>query len=174
MVSQRIVRFDAVWHHLDSLISDGDGGATASTASEVLETARLATAFRAGEAFEAAERIALVGLVGAGDAVEVREGFLVGEGSNAGKSPWGCWRVDTIMSIDLTQPRLQVSQVCKGGLRLASTSTLCSRAACCLARHWWRKPRMHPAIPFPEVVPQLISPITFHFYYVERCNYFIG
>jgi hypothetical protein len=38
--------------------------------------------------------------VGAGDAVEVRDrGFLVGEGSRAGKSPWGRERVDTIFAI---------------------------------------------------------------------------
>jgi hypothetical protein len=40
----------------------------------------------------------LVGLEGAGDAVDVREGLFVGDGSNAGKSPWGCLRVDTIVT----------------------------------------------------------------------------
>jgi hypothetical protein len=39
-------------------------------------------------------------VVGAGDAAEVRDrGFLVGEGSRAGKSPWGRERVDTIFAI---------------------------------------------------------------------------
>jgi hypothetical protein len=38
--------------------------------------------------------------VGAGDAVEVRDrGFLVGEGSRAGKSPRGWERVDTMFAI---------------------------------------------------------------------------
>lgn len=98
--SHRIVRFDAVWHQADSPISAGEGGATAPTASEVLETARLATAFIVGEIFDATAREGLVELVGAGDAVDVRDGLLVGEGSKVGKSPRGCWRVAT-MTMDL-------------------------------------------------------------------------
>lgn len=38
-------------------------------------------------------------LVGTGDAVEVREGFLVGEGSKAGKLPRGFWRVETMVEL---------------------------------------------------------------------------
>ena len=106
-VSHRIVRFDAVWHHPVSLISEGDGGATASTALEALETARLATAFAVGETSDATARVALVGLVGACDAGETREGLFVGEGSNAGKSPRGCWRVETIVSIRAMRSRLR-------------------------------------------------------------------
>lgn len=104
IVSQRIVRFDAVWHHPDSLISEGDGGAIASTALEVLDTARLATAFAVGETLLANPRVALVGLVGAGDAVDVRICLFVGEGSNSGKSPLGCWRVETIVASNWTRP----------------------------------------------------------------------
>lgn len=99
MVSHKIVRFDAVWHHPDSLISEGEGGAIASMAFVVLEIARLATAFAVGETLEAKLRVGLVGLVGAGDAVEVRDCLFVGEGSNAGKSPWGCLRVETMLRI---------------------------------------------------------------------------
>lgn len=98
MVSQRIVRFDAVWHQPCSSISDGEGGAAASTILTVLDTARLATAFAVGETLDAPACAALVGLVGAGDAVDVREDLLVGDGSNAGKSPRGCCRVETIES----------------------------------------------------------------------------
>jgi hypothetical protein len=67
-------------------------------AFEALETARLATALAVGETLDTAALVALVGLAGAGDAVDVREDLLVGEGSNAGKSPRGCWRVETIVS----------------------------------------------------------------------------
>jgi hypothetical protein len=95
-----------VWHHPCSSTSDGEGGATASTASEALDTARLATAFAVGDTLEATARVGLVGLVGAGDAVEVREDLFVGEGSNAGKSPRGCWRVETIISIEGSRSRL--------------------------------------------------------------------
>lgn len=102
-VSHKIVRFDAVWHHPCSPTSEGEGGATASTALEVFETARLVTAFAVVDTLDAALRVAIVGLVGAGDAVEVRDGLFVGEGSNAGKSPCGCWRVDTIVSIEKKQ-----------------------------------------------------------------------
>ena len=100
-VSQRTVRFDAVWHQPGSSIWDGEGGAIASTTLAVLDTARLATAFAVGETLDATARAALValeGLVGAGDAVDVREVLLEGDGSNAGKSPRGCWRVETIES----------------------------------------------------------------------------
>jgi hypothetical protein len=91
-VSHATVMFDTVWHHPGSLISDGDGGATSAAA---LETARLARDFVVvGEDFRSGD-------VGAGDAVEVRDrvGFLVGEGSKAGKSPWGWLRVDTIFTV---------------------------------------------------------------------------
>jgi len=106
-VSHRIVRFDAVWHHPDSLISEGEGGAMASSAFEVLEIARLATAFAVGDTLAANSRVALVGLVGAGDAVDVRDGLFVGDGSNAGKSPLGCWRVETMAIIEKMRSRSQ-------------------------------------------------------------------
>lgn len=80
---QRIVRFDAVWHHDDSLISEGEGGAAAAM---VLETARLASDFEVGEELRS---LRMRGEVGAGDAVEVRDARLVGESSGAGKSPRG-------------------------------------------------------------------------------------
>jgi hypothetical protein len=95
IASHRIVRFDAVWHHLASPTSDGEGGAIFSTALEVLDIARFATAFAVGATFNAVARVGLVGLVGAG--VEVREDLFVGDGSDAGKSPRGCWRVATIL-----------------------------------------------------------------------------
>ena len=95
MASLNMVRFDVVWHHLASPSSDGEGGAIFSTASEVLDMARFATAFAVGATFNAAARVGLVGLVGAG--VEVREDLFVGDGSDAGKSPRGCWRVATIL-----------------------------------------------------------------------------
>jgi hypothetical protein len=85
--------FDTVWHHPGSLISDGEGGATSAAA---LETARLVRDFAVvGEELRSGDD------VGAGDAVEVRDrgGFLVGEDSKAGKSPWGWLRVDTIVVI---------------------------------------------------------------------------
>jgi hypothetical protein len=79
-VSQKIVRFDAVWHHPGSLISDGEGGATSAAA---LETARLASDLAVGEGVRSGDH------EGTGDTVEVRDrgGFFVGEGSGAGKSP---------------------------------------------------------------------------------------
>ena len=110
MTSQRMVRLEAVWHQVCSPTEAGEGGATAFRAVEPLvstalvarsaaATARRATVFAVGETLAASARVAVVGLVGAGDAVEVREGRLVGEGSKAGKSPRGCWRVATIVSI---------------------------------------------------------------------------
>lgn len=80
---QRIVRLDAVWHHDDSLILEGEGGAATAM---VLEIARLATEFEVGEELRSLKR---GGEVGAGEAVEVRVVRLVGEGSGAGKSPRG-------------------------------------------------------------------------------------
>lgn len=78
--SQKMVRFEAVWHHADSPISLGDGGAISAAA---LETARLASDLVVGDKLRSGDD------VGAGDAVEVRERgiLLVGEGSVAGKSP---------------------------------------------------------------------------------------
>lgn len=101
--SHRMVRFDAVWHHPDSPTSDGEGGATFSTASEVFDITRLAAAFAVGETLDAKARVGLVGLVGAGDAVEAREDRFVGDGSNAGKSPRGCWRVETMTTRKVTR-----------------------------------------------------------------------
>lgn len=99
-----------MWHHPDSLIFEGEGGAIASSAFEVLETARLAIAFAVGDTLAASSRVALVGLVGAGDAVDVRDGRFVGDGSNAGKSPLGCWRVETMVIIEEMRSRSQVLQ----------------------------------------------------------------
>jgi hypothetical protein len=84
------VRFDAVWHHADSSMSDGEGGLISALA---LETARLASDFAGGDESKSG------GDMGAGDAVEVRDrgAFLTGEGSVAGKSPCGCERVETMM-----------------------------------------------------------------------------
>ena len=84
-----------MWHHLASPTSDGEGGAILSTTLEVLDMARLATAFAVGATSNAVALVGLVGLVGAG--VEVREDLFVGDGSDAGKSPRGCWRVATIL-----------------------------------------------------------------------------
>lgn len=97
--------FDAVWHHTCSPTSEGEGGVSASTALDAFAAARLATILAVGDTLEATARVAVVGLVGAGDAVEVREGFFVGEGSNAGKSPRGCWRVATILLIRIMRSR---------------------------------------------------------------------
>jgi hypothetical protein len=113
MASHNMVRFDVVWHHLASPSSDGEGGAIFSTASEVLDMARFATAFAVGATFNAVARVGLVGLVGlvgAGDTVEVREGLFVGDGSDAGKSPRGCWRVATIFSSTNMRPQLNTFQ----------------------------------------------------------------
>ena len=80
-----------MWHHVGSLISDGEGGLISALA---LEIARLASDFGGGEELRSGE-------VGAGDAVEVRDlgVFLMGDGSVAGKSPCGCERVDTMVTI---------------------------------------------------------------------------
>jgi hypothetical protein len=92
MASHTIVRFDAVWHQAGSSISDGEGGLISVLA---LETARLASDFADGGESRSEEDM------GAGDAVEVRDrgAFLTGEGSVAGKSPWGCERVDTMVAM---------------------------------------------------------------------------
>lgn len=58
------------------------------------------TAFASGERLDTTAYVALVGLVGAGEAVDVREDLLVGDRSNAGKSPRGCCRVETIELIE--------------------------------------------------------------------------
>lgn len=107
---------EAVWHQVLSPTSAGEGGATAFRALDALlskdlvalsaaAAARRTTDFAVGETVAADARVAIVGLVGAGDAVEVREGRLVGEGSKAGKSPRGCWRVATIVSIEAMRSR---------------------------------------------------------------------
>jgi len=88
--SQTRVRFEAVWHHPCSPISDDVGGATAEA---TLETARFAKAFAVGDVVKSGWPM------GAGDAVEARELFLVGDGSKAGKLPSGFRRVVTIVAI---------------------------------------------------------------------------
>jgi hypothetical protein len=88
--SQTSVRFEAVWHHACSPISDGEGGATAAA---TLEAARLARALEAGDKEKSGWPM------GAGDAVEARELLLVGEGSKAGKLPSGFRRVVTIVAV---------------------------------------------------------------------------
>ena len=96
--SQRTVRLDAVWHQFDSPTSAGEGGeATAivsTAASRALLAARRANDFAVGDELRFGED------VGAGDAVDVRDGFLVGEASKAGKSPRGCRRVDVTMFVN--------------------------------------------------------------------------
>lgn len=109
-LSQRMVMLDAVWHHPGSPMSDGFGGAALATALEavstaleaaatVLEAARFASDFAGGNE----SKVDDVGDVGAGDAVDVRELFLTGEGSDTGKSPCGCWRVETMVTIQRKQ-----------------------------------------------------------------------
>lgn len=76
--SQARVTFEAVWHHVGSSIAAGAGGLISSKA---FETARLAReAAPDGDAPKSG---------GAGDAVELRDRgvFLVGDGSEVGKSP---------------------------------------------------------------------------------------
>lgn len=86
--SHTMVSLEAVWHHVGSLISAEEGGLISDA---MFETARLASSFApVGDKSKSG---------GAGDAVELRDDrdvFLVGDASVAGKSPWGCERVDTI------------------------------------------------------------------------------
>lgn len=98
MVIQRTVRLDAVWHHVDSPTSEGFGGDVAAMVSFAAMRALLAVR-RASDFAAGVESRSDTLLVGAGDAVEVREGFLVGEGSYSGKSPRGCWRVATMVAV---------------------------------------------------------------------------
>lgn len=58
--------------------------------SRALDTTRRDTALNVGD-----ELLRSGESVGAG--VEVRDWRFVGDGSKAGKSPRGCWRVDTIV-----------------------------------------------------------------------------
>lgn len=92
---QRTVRFEAVWHQDDSPTSAGAGGAATAIVSAAASRALLA-ARRAKD--RAVGELGSGELVGAGDAVEVRDDFLVGEGSNVGKLPRGVWRVETIVN----------------------------------------------------------------------------
>lgn len=84
---QSTVRFDAVWHHVDSPTSDGLGGDAIAIVSEAASRAfciaRRLNVLAVGDELRSGE------LVGAGDAVEVRDAFLVGEGSKVGKFPEG-------------------------------------------------------------------------------------
>jgi hypothetical protein len=89
--SQKTVMLEAVWHHVDSLIEEGAGGDMTAVDSAATSRAFWAKELTVGEELRSGE------LVGAGEAVEVREDFLVGEGSKVGKLPRGVWRVDTIM-----------------------------------------------------------------------------
>jgi hypothetical protein len=86
-----------VWHHVDSLTWKGAGGFTTAMVSvaalRAFLTARRAKEVAVGDESRSGE------LVGAGDAVDVRDDFLVGEGSKAGKLPRGVWRVDTIVTM---------------------------------------------------------------------------
>lgn len=108
-----MVRLEAVWHHADSPISAGAGGAmTSSVSGLIFETARRASSVGLAVVGEVLPLLLKVGEeddLRSGDealrpGVEVRErveGRLVGEatgGSVAGKSPRGCWRVATIVA----------------------------------------------------------------------------
>jgi hypothetical protein len=62
-----------------------------AAASRALLAARRAKDFAVGEELRSGE------LPGAGDAVEVRDDFFVGDGSKAGKLPRGVWRVETMV-----------------------------------------------------------------------------
>jgi hypothetical protein len=85
---QRIVRLEAVWHQVDSLTSEGAGGDVTAIVSAA--TCRTFSAARRANVLAVGEDIGSKGeLVGAGEAVEVRDDFLVGEGSKVGKFPRG-------------------------------------------------------------------------------------
>jgi hypothetical protein len=91
MDNQMMVILDAVWHHVGSSISAGEGGLISAA---TFETARLARDFApVGDRSKSG---------GAGDAVWLRDrgALLVGDGSATGKSPWGVARVDTIFGND--------------------------------------------------------------------------
>lgn len=107
--SQTMVSLVAVWHQVGSLISLGEGGLISAA---TLEAARLASDFAP---------VGDISKSGAGDAVELRDDrvvFLVGDGSPAGKSPWGCERVDTILRAGAAvgKPRERGSVVLFGGV----------------------------------------------------------
>jgi hypothetical protein len=96
--SQSTVRFEAVWHQVLSFTSEGAGGdatAMVSAATEcAVAAARRAKDFAVGEDARSGEE-----LPGAGEAVDVRDDFFVGEGSKVGKLPRGVWRVETILTM---------------------------------------------------------------------------
>jgi hypothetical protein len=110
---QSTVRFEAVWHQLDSLTWAGAGGdATAmvsAATSRALLAARRAKDFAVGDELRSGE------LVGAGDAVDVRDGFLVGEGSKVGKLPRGVWRVETIVAVNRVESSTRLGRCCDVG-----------------------------------------------------------
>jgi hypothetical protein len=91
--SQRTVRFEAVWHQLDSFTSEGAGGDATATECAVV-AARRAKVLAVGDDARSGEE-----LPGAGEAVDVRDDFFVGEGSKVGKLPRGVWRVETILTV---------------------------------------------------------------------------
>lgn len=89
-----MVRFDTEWHHVVSLIADGEGGAAFAM---VLETARFATDLELGVELKAREPV--------DTGVESRDARLVGEDSVEGNSPRGCWRVATMFRMQTKQQR---------------------------------------------------------------------
>jgi hypothetical protein len=105
--SQNTVRLDAVWHQFVSPTSAGAGGAATAmvslavlraeeSVSRVLDAMRRVAERNEGVALRptrSSER-----LIGAGESVEVRGVFLVGEASKSGKSPRGWERVETIVA----------------------------------------------------------------------------
>lgn len=68
-------------------------------------------------------------LVGAGDAVEVRDAFLVGEGSKVGKFPRGVWRVETMTKLKRKRSHGNDRSGRKrsGDVRLARTANMWQR-----------------------------------------------
>lgn len=119
---QAMVKFDAVWHHADSLISEGEGGAMTSIVSELmLERIRRASSVDlalVGEVLKEVEEDLRSGDEALRAGVEVRErveGRLVGDatgGSVTGKSPRGCCRVATIFrdTIAISPKKLQIHE----------------------------------------------------------------
>ena len=75
-------------------MADGAGGL--ATEMESLAISRALDMTRRDTALNVGEELLKSG-ESVGKGVEVRDWRFVGEGSVAGKSPRGCWRVDTIV-----------------------------------------------------------------------------
>jgi hypothetical protein len=83
-------------------------------------------------------------LVGAGDAVEVevRNSFFVGDDSKAGKSPWGCLRVETIFTMQRSRSYIAGAKCAHA---MARGGVCCRRVATVTELEG-----THPGLPFPE------------------------